>query len=103
MLFSTVVGEMTDEKHFHCGCLSKYRQSSCAQTLVFLPRSLLHLRGDVVCQALRSTIPSAPASGLLLGPQTFGYGMALSFFRVYPQIIRGLERKRKNKTLSRDQ
>lgn len=95
MLFSTAFGEMTDEKHFHC--VSKYRRSSCTQTSAFLPQSLLKLRGNVVCQALSSTIPSAPTSGLLLGPQTFGYGMALTFFRVRPQITKGLERRKKPK------
>lgn len=44
----------------------------------------------MVYQALCSTIPSDPASVLVLGPQTSGYGMALCFFRVHPQIMKGL-------------
>lgn len=94
---------MTYEKHFHCGCASKYRQSFCTETPVRLPRSLLKLRGDVVCPTLHSTIPSAPASGLLWGPQIFGYGMALSFFRAHPQITKGLERKKERKNQNPEQ
>lgn len=44
----------------------------------------------MVYQALCSTIPSDPASVLVLRPQTSGYGMALCFFRVHPQIMKGL-------------
>lgn len=85
---------MTYEKHFHCGCVSKYRQSSHTETPAYLPRSLLKLRGDVVCQALRSTIPSAPA---VLGTPDFWVwdGSDFFFLRVHPRIIRGLERKKR--------
>lgn len=61
---------------------------------VFSPQSLLKLRGDVVCQALHSTILSAPASGLCFGPQSFGYGMA--FFRVDIKLSKEWREKRKN-------